>query len=152
MNTQLTIAAFTLLGALPFIAAAQEAAQNPFHFWFQRDGGCVACSKMPPPGKVGSFPQKAGIDVMFNGYNQANGKHWQNQNVQSYEVTYTYKLSGATHSAKQSAKGGAASVIVKPYGAVDLNNAQIVSITVAATYASGTVMKTAHSPVAFQLY
>jgi hypothetical protein len=128
------------------------AAQNQFHFWFQRDGACIACSKMPPPGKAGSFSQKAGIDVVFNGFDQASGQHWANQNVQSYEVTYTYQLGGTTHSAKETASGSAASVTIKPYAAKDLNNAHIVSIEVAATFSSGTVTKTENSPVPFQIY
>jgi hypothetical protein len=149
MYTLRMIAIFTLL---PFLATAQEAGQNLFHFWFQRDGGCVACAKMPPPGKGGTFPQMAGIDVMFNGFNQATFEHWQNQKVQSYKVTYTFQLGGSTHSVTQTVQGKAASVVIKPYAAGNLNAAQIISITVAATYAAGTVTKTANSPVAFQVY
>jgi hypothetical protein len=141
-----------LLALASVLPAAQVASSNEFRFWFQRDGGCVACARMPPPGKEGTFLQKAGIDVMFNGFDQKTGQHWKNQQAQSYSVTYTYQLSGTTHTATQTAPGSAASVVIKPYSTSDLNTAQIVSITVAATYATGTVTKTANSPVAFQLY
>jgi hypothetical protein len=151
MNIQRTIAALTLLVLLPFLAAAQDAGQVRFNFWFQRDGGCAACAKMPPPA-TGTFPQMAGIDVMFNGFDQATGGHWQNQSVQGYAVTYTYQLNGMTYSAKQTAPGDAASVVIKPYAVSDLNAAQIVSISVTAAYATGTVTKTENSPVAFQVY
>lgn len=151
MHTQRTIILLLLAAAL-LLGPAAQAASQPFHFYFQRDGACIACSIMPPPGQAGAFPQKAGIDVMFNGFNQTTGAHWQNQNVLSYSVTYTFTLGGVTHSVTQSAPGIAASVTIKPYGLAELNKAQIVSITVAATFAAGTVTKTATSPKPFQLY
>jgi len=153
MKPQRTIiAAIPLLLALPFLAAAQDSQSKAFHFWFQRDGGCVACAKMPPPSTPESFPEKAGIDVMFNGYNQNTGEHWQNQGVESYQVTYTYKLNGATHSAMQTADGNAASVVIQPYPSGDLNKAQVLSISVTATYSSGPVTKTVYTPEAFKVY
>ncbi|MGA2132497.1 MAG: hypothetical protein ABSH50_09405 [Bryobacteraceae bacterium] len=141
-----------LLALASVLPSARAASSNDFHFWFQRDGGCVACARMPPPGNEGVFAQEAGIDVMFNGFDQTTGSHWGNQKVESYSVTYKYQLGGVTHTATATAPGSAASVVIKPYSTADLNTAQIVSITVAATFAGGTVTKTANSPVAFQLY
>jgi hypothetical protein len=147
---RIIIAAVVLLGALP--APAQDSQSNPLHFWFQRDGGCVACAKMPPPNTIEPVPQKVGIDVVFNGYTQSTGEHWQNQGVESYSVTYTYKLDGATHSATQTAAGTAASVVIQPYASGDLNKAQVVSIAVTATYSTGPVTKTVSAPTAFTVY
>ena len=150
MNRLRTTALLVAAASLQLLAGTDSS--QVFHFWFQREGGCVACAEMPPPGDAGTFSEKAGISVMFNGYNQATGGHWRNLQVQSYAVTYTYAFAGIIHSAKQTAPGNAASIVIKPYAASDLNKAQVVSITVAATYASGTVTKTIHSPVAFKLY
>ena len=152
MRTERSIVAAILLpGSLLFLPAAQAADSNPFHFWFQRDGACVACAQMPPPGKA-EFSEQAGIDVMFNGYNQTKGEHWQNQNVESYKVVYTYKLEGVTHSATQTASGDAASLAIKPYPAGDGNSAQVVGISVTATYATGPGTKTVTAPKPFQVY
>ena len=106
---------------------------------------------MPPPGTA-TFPQGAGIDVIFNGFNQVTGQHWQNQKVESYKVTYTYKLNGADHSATQTASGDAASVLIKPYEVANVNNAVVVGISVTATYATGSITRTVASPQAFTVY
>lgn len=153
MQLQRTVVAATLLlHALPIWAVAQAADSIPFHFWFQRDGACVACAQMPPPTAPASFPQQAGIDVMFNGFNQTTRRHWHNPRVESYQVTYTYKLNGTNHSATATASGDAASVVIKPYAAADINKASIVSISVTATYSSGPVTKTVPSPEPFKVY
>jgi|HubBroStandDraft_2_1064218.scaffolds.fasta_scaffold243689_1 hypothetical protein len=148
MKIQLTI----LAGLLPIAAAAQTGSSEAFRFWFQRDAACVACAQMPPPGTRKAFLEGAGIDVMFNGYDQATGKHWLNLKVENYVVTYTYELDGATHSDKLFAAGDAASVVFKPYAPADVNKARVVSITVTATYSTGPVTKKVSSPVAFKLY
>jgi len=151
MKTQQSISIF-LMATVIVLAPALHAASPTFHFSFQRDGACQACSAMPPPGDEGPFEQKAGIDVMFNGFNQSTGQHWDNDNVQTYSVTYTYSLAGKTHSVTQSAPGNAPSITIKPYRVSELNEAQVVSITVTASFATGPVTKTANSPNAFQLY
>jgi hypothetical protein len=148
MRIQLTI----LAALIPIAAAAQAGSGEAFRFWFQRDAACVACAQMPPPGTSEKFLEEAGIDVMFNGYDQATGKHWLNQKVESYVVTYTYELDGATHSVKLFAAGDAASVVFKPYAPADINKARVVSIAVTATYSSGPVTKQVSSPAAFKVY
>jgi len=126
MKTQQTIIAATLLlGSLLLLPAAQAADSTPFHFWFQRDGACVGCAQMPPPGTPEAFPQLSGIDVMFNGYDQTTSRHWQNQGVESYQFTYTYKLDRTTRSVTQTAHGDAASIVIKPYAVADVNKALV---------------------------
>ncbi len=138
-----------VLCSLLFLTAAQGQGSSSFHFWFQRDGACTACAKMPPPGTPEPFSQSAGIDVMLNGYDQTTGQHWQNKGVGGYQVTYTYELDGATHSATKTASGDAASIVIKPYTAADVNKAQVVSISVTASYSSGPVCRCAVTSMKF---
>jgi hypothetical protein len=141
-----------VLGSLLVPIAAQGQDSSSFYFWFQRDGACIACAKMPPPGTSEVFSQTAGIDVVLNGYNQTTGQHWENKGVGGYQVTYTYKIDGATHSATQTASGDAASIVIKPYAAGDVNKAQVISISVTASYSSGSITRTVDLPEAFKVY
>ena len=146
MNSQQTIrTAVRALVSLAFLSVAQAANPNP-HFWFRRDGSCVGCAQMLPAGTPDTAPQDAGIDVMFNGLFKGN------PGVKSYKITYMYRLGGKVHSATSTANGRAAAVTIKPYATVNNNNAEILSITVVATYASGTGTTTARSPEAFKVY